>query len=573
MSSNTGNMIKIIAVDDEDIVLSFIQDALDDDHYHIRVANNGLTALEMIEKDPADLILTDIRMPQMDGIELMKRVRQIRPETGVIYMTGYANLNSAKDAIKQGAFDYIMKPFELTEIRQAVEKAAKKILEESLAKNSGQHLAQLSNLNQMLVTVGDHISLSTVSLRFVMIHCNSLVGSVLYWDRNKTEFRMITIIDENIDNQTFKNEKLTKLLSDSKIISFNEPVFITSPEEHPLFMIEPDEEIRNIILPNWYNESSSIIAIPIRRADALYGIAITTASESTHNTEVGHLGPLGIAANQLALSLENLFLLEETQNAYSRLKELQDETISLEKMATKGEISAEIGHELNNFLGVVAGNFSLLDMQLKKKAYDKIGKYTEAIYTNIDKMKRFTDTLMDPTKISSLKEIISFNSLLTEVIDYLRPQKRFQDVSIELNTPDEEIYFEGDGTHIQQLLYNLFNNAADATNGCKIRKISSVLETDKQNNRFVVSISDTGSGIKPELLPQLFNQKFTTKENGHGFGLLVCKRIIDSHDGNLKVESTPGIGTTFRIEFPKADRELTTSETQKIKIISPAMIS
>jgi len=103
--------------------------------------------------------------------------------------------------------------------------------------------------------------------------------------------------------------------------------------------------------------------------------------------------------------------------------------------------------------------------------------------------------------------------------------------------------------------------------------ISSVLETDKQNNRFVVSISDTGSGIKPELLPQLFNQKFTTKENGHGFGLLVCKRIIDSHDGNLKVESTPGIGTTFRIEFPKADRELTTSETQKIKIISPAMIS
>ena len=199
MSSKTGNMIKIIAVDDEDIVLSFIQDALDDDNYHIRVANNGLTALEMIEKDPVDLILTDIRMPQMDGIELIKRVRQIRPETGVIYMTGYANLNSAKDAIKQGAFDYIMKPFELTEIRQAVEKAAKKILEESLAKNSGQHLAQLSDLNQMLVTVGDHISLSTVSLRFVMIHCNSLVGSVLYWDRNKTEFRMITIIDENID--------------------------------------------------------------------------------------------------------------------------------------------------------------------------------------------------------------------------------------------------------------------------------------------------------------------------------------------------------------------------------------
>ena len=566
MNSNTGNILKIIAVDDEEIVLSFIQDALEDDNYHIRVANNGFTALEMIEDEPADLILTDIRMPQMDGIELIKKVRQIKPETGVIYMTGYANLNSAKDAIKQGAFDYIMKPFELTEIRQAVEKAAKKIQEESLAKDSGQQLAQLSNLNQMLVTVGDHKSLSTVSLRFAMIHCKSLEGTILYWNRNKTEFRMITITDENVDSKTFKNEKLTKLLTDSKINIFDEPALITSPDEHPLSMIEPDKEISQIILPNWYNEKSPMIAIPIRRADSIYGIIMATASEDTHNTEVRHLGPLRMATNQLALSLENLFLLEETQNAYSRLKDLQDETISLEKMATKGEISAEIGHELNNFLGVVAGNFSLLDMQLKKKAFDKIEKYTEAIYTNIDKMKRFTDTLMDPTKTSSSKEIISFNPLLTEVIEYLKPQKRFQDVSIELNTPDEEIYFEGDGTHIQQLLYNLFNNAADATNGCEKRDILSVLETDRENSRFVISISDTGSGIKPELLPQLFNQKFTTKENGHGFGLLVCKRIVDSHGGNLKVESTQGVGTTFRIDFPLINRELTTQETQRIKI-------
>jgi len=573
MSNSSGNAIKIVVVDDEEIVLSLIQDALEDEDFQIRVANNGLSALKMIEEEPADLILTDIRMPQMDGIELVSKVRQFKPETGVIYMTGYANLNSAKDAIKHGAFDYIMKPFELTEIRQAVDKAVKKIQEESIAKNSGQQLEQLSNLNQMLVTVGDHSSLSTVSLRFAMIHCKSSDGTILYWDRNNTEFRMITISNENVDNQTFENEKLTELLSDSKISSFNEPVYITSIEEHPLYMIEPDKDIAKIILPNWYNESSPIIAVPIRRADTLYGLIMTTASEDTLNTEVTHLGLLGMAANQLALSLENLFLLEETQNAYSRLKELQDETISLEKMATKGEISAEIGHELNNFLGVVAGNFSLLDTQLKKEAYDKIGKYTEAIYTNINKMKRFTNNLMDPTSISSRKEIISFNSLLTEVIDYLKPQKRFQDVTISLEATEDEIYFEADSTHIQQLLYNLFNNAADATNGCEIRELTTVLESDSNNNRFIVSISDTGSGIAPEILPQLFNQKFTTKENGHGFGLIVCKRIVDSNGGNLKVDSTPGEGTTFKIDFPMVNPKGTISDTQKLKIPQPVMNS
>ena len=573
MSNNTGNIVKIVVVDDEEIVLSLIQDALEDEDYHIRVADNGLTALEMIEDDPADLILTDIRMPQMDGIELISKVRQFKPETGVIFMTGYANLNSAKDAIKQGAFDYIMKPFELSEIRQAVDKAVKKIQEESIAKNSGQQLAQLSNLNQMLVTVGDHSSLSTVSLRFAMIHCKSTDGTILYWDRNNTEFRMITISNDHVDNQTFENEKLTRLLSDSKISSFNEPIYITSIEEHPLFMIDPDKDIAKIILPNWYNESTPIIAVPIRRADSLYGLIMTTASETTLNKEITHLGLLGMAANQLALSLENLFLLEETQRAYSRLKELQDETISLEKMATKGEISAEIGHELNNFLGVVAGNFSLLDLQIKKKAFDKIGKYTEAIYTNIDKMKRFTDNLMDLTSISSQKEIILFNTLLTEVIDYLKPQKRFRNVAIQLEATEDQIQFESDSTHIQQLLYNIFNNAADATAGCKERTIKAILKTNHENNTFTVIISDTGSGIEPELLPQLFKQKFTTKVNGHGFGLLVCKRIVDSHGGNLKVESTPGIGTTFRIEFPMINQEQALSETIKIKVTEPAASS
>ena len=573
MSNNTGNIVKIVVVDDEEIVLSLIQDALEDEDYHIRVADNGLTALEMIEDDPADLILTDIRMPQMDGIELISKVRQFKPETGVIFMTGYANLNSAKDAIKQGAFDYIMKPFELSEIRQAVDKAVKKIQEESIAKNSGQQLAQLSNLNQMLVTVGDHSSLSTVSLRFAMIHCKSTDGTILYWDRNNTEFRMITISNDHVDNQTFENEKLTRLLSDSKISSFNEPIYITSIEEHPLFMIDPDKDIAKIILPNWYNESTPIIAVPIRRADSLYGLIMTTASEANLNKEITHLGLLGMAANQLALSLENLFLLEETQKAYSRLKELQDETISLEKMATKGEISAEIGHELNNFLGVVAGNFSLLDLQIKKKAFDKIGKYTEAIYANIDKMKRFTDNLMDLTSISSQKEIILFNTLLTEVIDYLKPQKRFRNVTIQLDATEDQIQFESDSTHIQQLLYNIFNNAADATAGCKERTIKAILKTNHENNTFTVIISDTGSGIEPELLPQLFKQKFTTKVNGHGFGLLVCKRIVDSHGGNLKVESTPGIGTTFRIEFPMINQEQALSETIKIKVTEPAASS
>jgi signal transduction histidine kinase len=231
---------------------------------------------------------------------------------------------------------------------------------------------------------------------------------------------------------------------------------------------------------------------------------------------------------------------------------MQDETITLEKLATKGEMSAEIGHELNNFLGVVAGNFSLLEHQLRKAQIQGVDKFVGAIQTNIEKMKQFTSNLMDLTPIASKKETVYFDQLLTEVVDYLKPQKRFRGVTIEQFPIDEPVPFKADSIHIQQLLYNLFNNAADATRGQEQRHIRACIHYQAGNDRFEFIIADTGCGIQPEMLAKAFEQKFTTKPDGHGFGLLVCKRIVDSHGGKLRVNSTPGTGTTIAIDFPVA---------------------
>jgi len=260
---------------------------------------------------------------------------------------------------------------------------------------------------------------------------------------------------------------------------------------------------------------------------------------------------LAISAGQLAMSLENLDLLEEARAAYARLKELQDETIQLEKMATRGEMSAEIGHELNNFVGVVAGNLSLLEFQLQKQNYGDLARYVRAMQDTIENIKKFTANLMELTPISSKKEVIHFDRLLAEVIDYLKPQRRFRDVRIACDDLDDmSIPFEADSVHIQQLLYNLFNNAADATSNSKRREITVATTRCDKQNKFVFSISDTGSGIDPDYLAKAFREKFTTKAGGHGFGLLVCSRIIESHGGNVNISSIPNEGTTIQVEFP-----------------------
>ena len=119
----------ILIVDDEEIVLSLLSDALEEEAAELTTVNSAAKAIEIIEKKPIDLLITDIRMPGMDGIELAGRAAYAQPKIKIIFMTGYANLNSAKDAIRHGAIDYILKPFELKEIRKAVWKALNLISE------------------------------------------------------------------------------------------------------------------------------------------------------------------------------------------------------------------------------------------------------------------------------------------------------------------------------------------------------------------------------------------------------------------------------------------------------------
>ncbi len=550
MSEAENKIINIIVVDDEDIVTSLVSDALEDEGHEVDTASSAADALRIIGEKDIHLIITDIRMPHMDGIEMVKQARALRPGVVVIFMTGYANLNSAKEAIKQGAFEYILKPFELMEIRQAVTNAVDKIRSAEL-EDATEQLDRLSDLSAKLYTAGDRKSLATLSLKFAMMHCASSCGAVIYWESGRTNCGLIRLLNDQTEEIPIDDAQLAGCLEKIDLDTFGKPFSVESYQEHPLCRVA-DAELKDIIFTSCEKLMHRLVTVPIRRSNHLYGMIIIGFEDEASLVKDSDLKLLSITSSQLALSLENISLLKEAQEAYATLKELQDETIQLEKMATKGEMSAEIGHELNNFLGVVAGNLQLLEFHMKKETYEQLPRYVHAIAENVDKIKKFTANLMDLAAISSQKEILHFDKLLAEVVDYLKPQKRYRGVEISLSIDAEDIPFQADQTHIQQVLYNLFNNAADATEGCGTRRIAAAVGVDRSDGTFGVTIRDTGVGIEKDLLAKAFNQKFTTKKNGHGFGLLVCKRIIDSHGGKLSVESALGQGTSIRIDFPLA---------------------
>lgn len=119
--------IKILVVDDEKIFRNLLFRALDSQGYQVTVARDGLEGLDLVKEQFYEIVITDVMMPKIGGIELLTKINKHSPGTVVIIITGYASLDTAMTAVKEGAYDYITKPFQIEDILHSVERAVEKI--------------------------------------------------------------------------------------------------------------------------------------------------------------------------------------------------------------------------------------------------------------------------------------------------------------------------------------------------------------------------------------------------------------------------------------------------------------
>jgi two-component system nitrogen regulation response regulator NtrX len=118
--------MNILVVDDERSIRNTLKDILGLEGYVVDVAENGITGLEMIKSKEYDIVLCDIKMPEMDGIEVLKKLMEVRPETTVVMISGHGNIDTAVEAIKLGAFDFIVKPLDLNRLLITIRNAGDK---------------------------------------------------------------------------------------------------------------------------------------------------------------------------------------------------------------------------------------------------------------------------------------------------------------------------------------------------------------------------------------------------------------------------------------------------------------
>lgn len=143
----TEELPKILVVDDERGPRDLLETALSEKGFSVKVAKSGKQALQLIDAQSYDLVLSDLKMPDMSGLDLLRKIRERSPETLVILITGYATLDSAIDAIREGAYDYLTKPFQIDELYIVVQNATERI---RLIKENKQLLEKLKGATQRL---------------------------------------------------------------------------------------------------------------------------------------------------------------------------------------------------------------------------------------------------------------------------------------------------------------------------------------------------------------------------------------------------------------------------------------
>ncbi|TEU09260.1 HAMP domain-containing protein [Candidatus Bathyarchaeota archaeon] len=219
-----------------------------------------------------------------------------------------------------------------------------------------------------------------------------------------------------------------------------------------------------------------------------------------------------------------------------------------ERMAAIGETAAMVGHDLRNPLQVIVGSIDLIKKRLNKRGDSSDGreieKWVDKIDAQTDYMNKIVSDLQDYSRnIKPTREEADVEALMGDVVSSVDIPGDV-DVSIVLDEglPDISV----DETLMKRLFTNLILNAVQAMPDGGSLSIRGSLQGDD----VVISVEDTGVGIREENLDEIFKPLFTSKAKGTGFGLPVCKRIVDAHGGTISVESEEGVGSTFTVKLP-----------------------
>jgi two-component system sensor kinase FixL len=243
--------------------------------------------------------------------------------------------------------------------------------------------------------------------------------------------------------------------------------------------------------------------------------------------------------------------LTERQQTERRLHELQDGLLHVSRVRSMGQMAAALAHELNQPLTATA-NYVRAALRLMGMPDPNFDRIRQAMSLAVDQTVRSSEIIRRLRSFVARGEVLrqpqSVAILIEEAcgLALVGAKERGIKVLISMDPGLPEAFV--DRVQIQQVLLNLIRNAMESMDGCAVRDLT--IEASARPDHVRVSLADTGIGVPPEIEARLFQPFVTTKPEGMGIGLSVCRTIVEAHSGRLWMESNPGGGSVFRFTLP-----------------------
>jgi two-component system sensor histidine kinase HydH len=256
--------------------------------------------------------------------------------------------------------------------------------------------------------------------------------------------------------------------------------------------------------------------------------------------------PLSVSASRIVNEegefVGNIIILRDL----GEIRRLQEEVRRKEKLAALGRLAGGVAHEIRNPLSSIKGLATYFGSKFAEESEDR--KAANVMVREVDRLNRVVSELLELARPSELKlKQTDLNELLCHSVRLVQQDAQAKNIKINLSTSDDVPLIQVDSDRLSQCLLNIYLNAIQAMSDGGVLSVKSLPE---KNGTIKVEIGDTGKGINPNDLKKVFDPYFTTKPSGTGLGLAIVHKIIEAHQGNIKVVSAPGKGTVFSIVLP-----------------------
>jgi len=518
--------ITILVVDDEPGIALLCKRLLSRAGNMVVALTDPKEAVVWLREHAADLLLVDIRMPEVDGFELITLARQLQPDLAVLVMTGFGTVETAIRALRQGVDGLILKPFQNGgELVEAVKLA--------LSDNQQKRDAARINALRPLFTITESLLSETRQDSLLDLIVNAVLGQLrcrhaTYYQYSQEDGRFVLL------------SGIGKTLTD--------------------FLIQADAGGVPILI-NAVGPGDVVLQARLRKAGlgaAMFAPIVSPGSRSIlfaardpneSPFSEADLEMFQILARQSAAAVENARLYDEQRAYVRKIEESQTALLQAEKMAAAGRLSASIAHEVNNPLQSVQNCLHLAGREDLPAAKRK--EYFDLAQIELERLSLTVRHMLDFYRPGAAKpELVNLPELLNYVLSLMQKQLSERGIQVKVNLPSSVPSITAVNSQIQQVFINLILNSFDAMPDGGFLTI-----TGRSTEGGVeILFQDNGPGVSAEKQKNIFEPFFSTKEGGTGLGLTVSYNIVTAHGGALELLTGHGRGACFRLFLPIGDK-------------------